>query len=77
MWCYDANFEDIADPVEVRVNKADFNKAKAKQEAEFYATAVGRIPKILRTEVKTLTIHDGELFGGGSNDILIHTAYSE
>ena len=46
--------------------------------ATTYATALGRIPLILRLNAKTMTIHDGvEGFGGGNNDFLIHVGQDE
>jgi len=36
------------------------------------------MPKVLRRDVDTLTIHKGvNPFGGGNRDVLIHTGYAE
>jgi len=43
-------------------------------EAAFYGHAIGQLPLALRVDVRTVTIHKGdEAFGGGNNNILIHT----
>jgi hypothetical protein len=35
---------------------------------------IGRLPRVLRDDLKTLTIHRGKKpFGGGNRDVLIHT----
>ncbi|MDH3206126.1 MAG: hypothetical protein OEO79_05905 [Gemmatimonadota bacterium] len=74
VWLFNATFTD-GFTVEVQVNKADFDdQATAKTKAEKFAEAVGRLPKILRKELQTMTIHAGsELFGGGNNGLVIYT----
>jgi hypothetical protein len=61
--------------VEVRVNP-EFGSARAAGiRARRYARVVGRLPRALREDLRTMTIHRGDqLFGGGGRDILIHTA---
>jgi len=62
---------------EVQVNPEFSSVGAALQEAEFYANEIGRLPTILRLELETVWIHMGqELFGGGNNNILIHTGQS-
>jgi hypothetical protein len=59
--------------VEVQVNP-EFDIATAEQEALFYATAIGRMPAFLFTDLETVWIHAGdEPAGGGNNNLLIHT----
>ncbi len=59
--------------IEFQVNP-EFNANEAEQIVEFYATVIGRIPRALRDHVATSWIHKGdELFGGGNNNLLIHT----
>ena len=64
--------------IEVRVN-TEFGTAQiAGLEALDYAQAIGRIPAVLRSEAKTVSIHKGdELWGGGSGDFLIHTGSAD
>ena len=39
-----------------------------------YGEEIGRLPTALRKDVETVWIHKGvELFGGGNNNLLIHT----
>lgn len=59
---------------EVQVNAEFGSMDLARAEALKYATVIGRLPTILRTDMQALWIHKGrELFGGGNNSILIHT----
>ncbi len=60
--------------VEVQVNPEFSTVDEARAEAEKYATAVGRLPEVLKKDVETFWIHKGtEPFGGGNNNLLIHT----
>ena len=53
------------------------NEEQARVEADFYAKEIGRLPVVLRKDLETVWIHQGvELFGGGNNNILIHTGQS-
>lgn len=59
--------------IEVQVNP-EFGAAAAATEALKYATVVGRLPTALRADVETMWIHMGvQPFGGGNNNLLIHT----
>jgi len=60
--------------VEVQVN-SEFDSVNAAQvEADLYSEAIGRLPSVLLNDLETVWIHKGlELFGGGNNNILIHT----
>lgn len=59
--------------IEVQVNP-EFGAGAAATEALKYATVVGRLPTALRVDVETMWIHQGvQPFGGGNNNLLIHT----
>ena len=59
---------------EVQVNPEFETEVLASLAATKYAEAIGQLPKILRTDVDAVWIHQGtEPFGGGNNSILIHT----
>ncbi|MEM6966571.1 MAG: hypothetical protein AAF573_17535 [Bacteroidota bacterium] len=59
---------------EVRVNPEFETVEAAKKEALKYARRIGQLPTALRRDVKSITINKGkELYGGGNEDILIHT----
>ena len=58
----------------IRVNSEFKTIEKAKNQAFKYAKMAGQLPVFLRTGLKTITIHKGDrAWGGGNNDILIHT----
>jgi hypothetical protein len=64
--------------VSVLVNAEFKDRKLAKDIAEKFARKVGQLPKASRTGVKSLWIHDGEmLFGGGNENILIHTKQAD
>jgi hypothetical protein len=70
---FDATFHGMPD-VEVQVNPEFASRAAAETEAVKYAAVVGRLPRCLRTDLKTMWIHMGnQPYGGGNNNILIHT----
>ena len=59
--------------VEIQVNP-EFDRERAESEAIRHAEAIGRLPAFLFRDLKTVWIHDGvELYGGGNDNILIHT----
>ncbi len=74
---FQANYNDSLS-IEMQVN-SEFNTVyNARKQAEKFAVVLGRLTTTLRKDVKTVWIHRGmELFGGGNNNILIHTEYSE
>jgi hypothetical protein len=73
---FDATFSD-GFTVEFQVNP-EFGTTSAQSQAEKYAPAIGRLPKSLRTDVKTVWIHDGvQPFGGGNNNLLIHAGQGD
>ena len=58
----------------IRVNSEFKTKEKAEKQALKYGNMAGQLPDFLRTGLKTITIHKGNRsWGGGNNDILIHT----
>ena len=60
--------------IEVQVNSEFGSENNAEIEANRYSEEIGRLPGALRKDVETVWIHKGvELFGGGNNNILIHT----
>ena len=63
--------------IEIQVNPEFQNSVTAEVEALKFAEVIGRLPTALRIDVETVWIHKGiELFGGGNNNILIHTGQS-
>jgi len=59
---------------EVQVNPEFGTPEDALTDATTYAIEVGRIPTALRRDMQTMWIHKGvEPFGGGNNNVLIHT----
>lgn len=63
--------------IEIQVNPEFGSQAAARVEAAKYAPVIGRLPVYLRVDVKTSWIHRGvEPFGGGNNNLLIHTGQS-
>lgn len=77
-WCFDTIFSDETKTVEIQVNRNDFTESTALSYAQFYGEAIGRIPKFLRRDLQTVWIHDGnDGFGGGNNNLLIHTGQGE
>lgn len=70
---FNSEFDDGL-TIEIQVNPEFLNPDGAELVAIKFATAVGRLPTVLRKDVETLSIHKGnESFGGGNNNILIHT----
>jgi len=64
--------------IEVQVNPEFGSSDEALTQAIQWAEEVGRLPKALRTEVETMWIHKGtEPFGGGNQNILIHTGQAD
>lgn len=60
--------------IEIQVNPEFQNSGAAEIDALKFAKTIGRLPTTLRIDVETVWIHKGtELFGGGNNNLLIHT----
>jgi hypothetical protein len=63
--------------IEIQVNPEFQDSVAAEREALKFAEVIGRLPTTLRVDVETVWIHKGtEPFGGGNNNILIHTGQS-
>ena len=63
--------------IEIQVNPEFGSYQKAMIQAEKFAPVIGQLPTELRKDVKTVWIHRGDFpFGGGNNNLLIHTDYS-
>ena len=70
---FEARFDD-GRIVEMQVNPEFKNNKTAEVEAKKYAWLIGQLPAVLRKDIQTSWIHKGNnLFGGGNNNILIHT----
>ena len=64
--------------IEIQVNPEFGTPESSASEAEFFAEAIGRLPLALLRDVETVWIHGGvEPFGGGNNNILIHTGQAQ
>lgn len=73
---FDVTFDDGLS-TEVQVNP-ELGSDDALAAAEKYAEVIGRLPTALRNDVATVWIHAGtELFGGGNDNILIHTGQAD
>ena len=69
---FDAYYTDDS-KVEIQVNP-EFDLTEATRKAAFYGHAIGQLPLALRVDLETVWIHKGDqAFGGGNNNILIHT----
>src|SRR6185503_11401992 len=74
---FNARYDD-GFTVEVQVNPEFTNSTMAGIDATKYATVIGRLPTYARTRVQTVWIHKGVYgFGGGNNNLLIHTGQGE
>jgi hypothetical protein len=70
---FNATFNDSLH-IEIQVNPEFGDSLAAQVEALKYAEVIGRLPTALRADVETAWIHKGvEPFGGGNNNLLIHT----
>ena len=64
--------------IEIQVNPEFGSRENAEIYALKYAEVIGRLTTELRKDVETSWIHKGnEPFGGGNNNLLIHTDWSE
>ena len=69
---FKAKFSDDFE-IEVQVNSEFENKTNAEKIALIYLEEIGRLPKLFRKNLETVSIHKGyENFGGGNNNFLIH-----
>jgi hypothetical protein len=64
--------------IEIQVNPEFGSPEVAEVQALKFAEVIGRLTTQLRKDVETVWIHRGnEPFGGGNNNLLIHTDWSE
>ena len=71
-YLFNAGFNDGL-TAEVQVNP-EFSLDDARAMSLKYARVIGQLPTVLRKDVETVWIHKGENpFGGGNNNLLIHT----
>ena len=76
-YLFNASFDDGL-ATEIQVNPEFGNNAAASAEALKYGAVIGRLPTALRAEVETVWIHRGtQPFGGGNNNLLIHTGQAD
>ncbi len=69
---FKAKFSDDSE-IEVQVNSEFENKTNAEKIALIYLEEIGRLPKLFRKNLETVSIHKGyENFGGGKNNFVIH-----
>jgi hypothetical protein len=74
---FNATFDDGL-KAEVQVNPEFGDSTAAGVEANKYGTVIGRLPTVSRKDVKTVWIHKGQQpFGGGNNNLLIHTEQAD
>lgn len=76
-YLFDVSFKDCL-AAEFQVNP-EFGSAEAAfDEVQKYAPVIGRLPTVLRSRLKTVWIHKGRMdFGGGNENLLIHTDRTE
>ena len=74
---FEAKFED-GSIIEMQVNPEFKDKSMAEVEAKKYAFLIGQLPAVLRKDIQTSWIHKGiNPYGGGNNNILIHTGQTK
>ena len=75
-YLFSASYDDNLE-IEVQVNPEFGTVEDAQKQAEKFAPVIGRLTTELRKDVKTVWLHKGlEPFGGGNNNLLIHTDWS-
>ena len=75
-YLFDTSFSDGL-KTEIQINP-EFTLDEATLEANKYAFLIGQLPTALRKDVQTMWIHKGEeAYGGGNNNLLVHTGMSE
>ena len=76
-YLFNASFIDGL-TAEIQVNPEFGSIAAASAEAQTYAPIIGRLPTVLRLDLETVWIHKGTYpFGGGNNNLLIHTGQAD
>jgi hypothetical protein len=76
-YLFNATFNDGL-ATEIQVNPEFSDSTLAGIEANKYAIVIGRLPTVSRSHVETVWIHQGvQPFGGGNNNLLIHTGQAD
>lgn len=76
-YLFRASYKDGLE-IEIQVNPEFGDPTTAFAEASKYAPIIGRLPTCLRISVQSVWIHKGtEPFGGGNNNLLIHTGQAD
>jgi hypothetical protein len=76
-YLFNADFDDGL-ATEIQVNPEFGSSDAALVEAQKYGAVIGQLPTALRIDVETVWIHKGtEPFGGGNNNLLIHTGQAD
>jgi hypothetical protein len=76
-YLFNASFDDGLTS-EIQVNPEYGSMAAASIEALTYGPIIGRLPTALREDAQTVWIHQGtQPFGGGNNNLLIHTGQAD
>ena len=71
-------YDEDGSIIEMQVNPEFKDKSLAEVEAKKYAFLIGQLPAVLRKDIQTSWIHKGvNPFGGGNNNILIHTGQTK
>jgi hypothetical protein len=77
VFLFTATYDD-GKSIEIQVNPEFKDSAAAGAEAARFAPVIGRLPAALRRDVRTVWIHKGNNpFGGGNNNLLIHTEQAD
>ena len=77
VYLFDATFSD-GRTAEIQVNREFASVEAAAKEANYYGHAIGQLPTLLRSDLETVWIHQGvQGFGGGNNNLLIHTGQAD
>ena len=76
-YLFNATYDD-GRIIEIQVNPEFGSSSAAQTEADLYSEVIGRLPTVLLKDVATVSIHKGvKPFGGGNNNILIHTGQAD
>ncbi len=76
-YVFNASFDDGL-TAEIQVNPEFGSSSAALGEAQKYGWVIGQLPTTLRADTQTVWIHKGtQPFGGGNNNLLIHTGQAD
>ncbi len=72
-WLFTARYSDDVS-IEFQINPEFGTQQDAREQADYYAPVIGRLPRALRSRIRFVMIHQGdEPFGGDDKTLLIHT----